>query len=94
MIIKKLALQIDSNNNKGDNEMKLVKITSRNRRDFTGEFKCEACNHIEESGGYDDAFFHEEATPKFKCKNCGESTNSLNLPAQQVSTKYAEGEQV
>jgi transcription elongation factor Elf1 len=59
--------------------MKLTKIISQHRRDFKGEYKCEFCNHTEidkNMDSYDDNYFHQEVTPKMKCKSCGESTLS------------------
>jgi transcription elongation factor Elf1 len=75
--------------------MKLQKKTSQYRRDFTGNYKCEFCDHVEKDvSGYDDAYFHQEVTPKMKCKNCGKSTKSEGGEVQNVQTKYPEGHQV
>jgi transcription elongation factor Elf1 len=77
--------------------MKLTKIISQHRRDFKGEYKCEFCNHIEidkNMDSYDDNYFHQEVTPKMKCKSCGESTLSKGAEIQKVKTKYLEGQQV
>ncbi len=75
--------------------MKLIKITSQSRRDFWGTYKCEFCGHVEENvSGYDDYNFHANVTPKIKCKNCGESTESKGGNVQEVQTKYPEGFQI
>jgi len=68
--------------------MKLAKITWRSRRDFTGNYKCEGCGNIESHSGYDDANFHQNVTPRWKCKKCGKSTLDLGLKAEEVQTKY------
>jgi len=39
--------------------MKLIKITSRNRRDFHGIYKCENCGNEEKHSGYDDRNFQQ-----------------------------------
>ncbi len=74
--------------------MKLLKITSQHRRDFTGTFECEGCKHTEVKGGYDDRRFHDEVIPKMVCKNCGKSSVDLGSEPQFVQTKYPAGYQV
>ena len=75
--------------------MKLLEITSQTRRDFWGTYECEFCEHKEEEvPGYDDDYFHNNVTPKMKCKKCGESTISKGGDVQQVQTKYPEGYQI
>jgi Zn ribbon nucleic-acid-binding protein len=53
----------------------------QHRRDFTADYECEACKSTEKISGYDDYNFHVNVVPTFKCKKCGESTNSLKLKA-------------
>jgi len=75
--------------------MRLIEITSQSRRDFWGNYECEFCNYSEKNiSGYDDDYFHTTVTPKMKCKNCGESTQSKGGDIQQVKTKYPEGYQI
>jgi ribosomal protein L37AE/L43A len=52
--------------------MKIQKILSQHRRDFTAIYECDHCGATEEGRGYDDAYFHNEVVPKWKCKECGE----------------------
>ena len=72
--------------------MKLIKITSRNRRDFHGIYKCENCGNEEKHSGYDDRNFHDNVTPNWKCKKCGKSTNDLGLKSDFIETKYRDYE--
>ena len=44
--------------------MKIQKITSQNRRDFTAIYECESCGHTEKGSGFDDSYFHKEVIPK------------------------------
>ena len=69
--------------------MKIKKITSRNRRDFTAIYICEHCNHEEGGYGYDDNYFHGSVIPKMKCGNCGKTSPGDYLP---LTTKYLEHE--
>ncbi len=71
--------------------MKIKKILSQRRRDFTAIYECEHCGSTEESYGYDDAYFHQEVIPNKKCKKCGKKADS-NYRA--LTTKYPEGFQI
>ena len=71
--------------------MKIQKITSQSRRDFHAIYECEHCGDTYEASGYDDANFHQNVIPKFKCKKCGKTADE-NYRA--LSTKYPEGQQV
>jgi ribosomal protein L37AE/L43A len=68
--------------------MKLIQITSQNRRDFTGIYECESCQNIIEKSGYDDDHFHKNVTPNWKCRTCGKSTIELPVPIATIETKY------
>lgn len=74
--------------------MKIEKILSQHRRDFHAIYVCEGCGHKEESSGYDDANFHNNVIPNFKCKKCGESSNTLGIDYRPLATKYPEGYQI
>jgi len=50
--------------------MKIQKIVSQNRRDFTAIYGCEHCGATEAGSGYDDAYFHQNVIPEMKCKKC------------------------
>jgi rubrerythrin len=68
--------------------MKLIKISNRSRRDFTGEYECESCGHKHTGYGYDDRYFHHDVIPNMKCPRCGQSTVSLGLEPMPHATKY------
>jgi len=65
--------------------MKIDKIESQMRRDFTAIYVCEHCGHIEKGYGYDDANFHKNVIPKMKCKRCGKVAPDDYKPS---ATKY------
>ena len=69
--------------------MKIKKILSRNRRDFTAIFECEHCECTEQSTGYDDKYFHEEVIPNMKCTKCEKMSPKDYRP---LTTKYKENE--
>jgi formylmethanofuran dehydrogenase subunit E len=55
--------------------MRILKILTQHRRDFTATLICEhdGCGHQQElTGGYDDANYHENVIPIIKCDKCGE----------------------
>jgi len=75
--------------------MKLIEKKNQFRRDFNGIYKCENCGNVEERKGcYDDANFHINVTPRWKCIKCGESTINLGLVPEKVQTKYPEWQHV
>lgn len=52
--------------------MKILKIISQYRKDFSAIMICEYCNHEEEIiNGYDVAFYYENIIPEMKCNFCG-----------------------
>ena len=67
--------------------MKIQKILSQHRRDFTAIYECEHCGHTEKSDGYDDSFFHQNVIPKMKCEKCGKMAGD---DYRALSTKYAD----
>jgi len=68
--------------------MKIKRIIRQNRRDFVAIFQCEHCETEEERSGYDDANFHRNVIPTFKCKNCNKTSPDNYRP---LTTKYPEG---
>lgn len=75
--------------------MKITKMISQNRRDFTAEMTCECCGHKQiDNSGYDDSYYHQNVIPNIKCKKCGESTISSNNKIEPQQTKYPEGFQI
>ena len=71
--------------------MKIKKIIDQSRRDFTAIYECEHCGYEKKSYGYDDANFHNNVIPKFKCKECGLSAGDEYRP---LGTKYPEDHQI
>jgi len=68
--------------------MKIKKITSQHRRDFTAIYECEHCGAEKTDGGYDDANFHNNVIPGMKCDECGKFAPEEYRP---LATKYPEG---
>jgi transcription elongation factor Elf1 len=69
--------------------MRIKKIISQHRRDFSAIYECEGCGKEETSnGGYDDRNFHDNVIPNMQCKSCGKSRNELNITAEITQTKY------
>ena len=71
--------------------MKIKKITNQHRRDFTAIYECEHCGHEKTGSGYDDANFHNNVIPSFKCEVCGKSSGDDYRP---LATKYPEHQTV
>lgn len=71
--------------------MKIKKIVSQHRRDFTAIYVCEHCGAEEKKTGYDDANFHKNVIPKMKCKICGKTASKDYRP---LATKYPDSKVV
>jgi len=71
--------------------MKIKKIISQSRRDFTAIYECEHCGFEKEAGGYDDSYFHKEVIPDMICEKCYKKANENYRP---LTTKYPEGKQL
>ena len=65
--------------------MKIKKIESQHRRDFTAIYECEHCGHKKRSYGYDDANFHQNVIPEMVCSECGKKACDTYRP---LATKY------
>ena len=65
--------------------MKIKKIVSQNRRDFSAVYECEHCGATENGYGYDDVYFHRNVIPAMKCKACGKTADANYRP---LTTKY------
>ncbi len=66
--------------------MKIKKITSQHRRDFTAIMVCEHCGNEEENkGGYDDVFYHGNVIPNMYCSSCGKKAGE---DYRALTTKY------
>ncbi len=61
--------------------MKIKKILSQHRRDFTATLICEHCSAEEKlNSGYDDANYHANVIPNFKCNACGKTAGDDYTP--------------
>jgi predicted RNA-binding Zn-ribbon protein involved in translation (DUF1610 family) len=67
--------------------MKIKRIVSQNRRDFTAIYECEHCGHEHEGSGYDDSHFHASVIPKMKCPECGKAADESYRP---LATKHSD----
>lgn len=65
--------------------MKIQKITSQSRRDFTAIYECEHCGATHQGSGYDDSYFHQQVIPDMKCVVCGRKAGENYRP---LATKY------
>jgi transcription elongation factor Elf1 len=74
-----------------ERKMKIRKILSQHRRDFTAIYECEHCEAEIEHYGYDDANFHQNVIPQMECKKCGKKAPS---DYRALTTKHPEGFQV
>jgi len=71
--------------------MKINRIISQSRRDFSAEYICEHCGNKIIGIGYDDNYFHESVIPALQCQNCGETADESY---RALTTKYPEGQQL
>ena len=66
--------------------MKIKRIESQSRRDFSAIYECEHCGHEEQGRGYDDDNFHRNVIPSMLCGECGKAAPDAYRP---MGTKYA-----
>lgn len=74
--------------------MKIQKIISQSRRDFTAIYECEGCGNTQKGYGYDDANFHNNVIPTMKCHACGKTSAECGVDYRPLTTKYPEGYQI
>jgi len=67
--------------------MKIKKITSQIRRDFTAIYECEHCGNTETHEGYDDEYFHRNVIPQMVCVSCQRTADDNYRP---LAPKYSE----
>lgn len=70
--------------------MKIQKIVSQHRRDFTAIYECQHCAATEEASGYDDHHFHANVIPAMQCKACGKDAAGTDY--RPLQPKHAAGE--
>ena len=71
--------------------MKIGRILSQDRRDFTAIYECEHCGHTKKGYGYDDEDFHKNVIPEMECENCQQKAS---LDYRALTTKYPDGMKV
>ncbi len=71
--------------------MKIKRIISQYRRDFTAEYECEHCGHTYTDSGYDDDYFHRTVIPEKVCPKCGKKAGADYRP---LATKYPAWQEV
>ena len=80
--------------------MRIKKIVSQDRRDFTAIYKCEHCGFTYiaviisitfKGNGYDDSYSHYGVIPQMKCPRC---KNTAGEDYRPLSTKYPDDVQV
>ena len=71
--------------------MKIKHIISQHRRDFTAIYECEHCGYEFKDRGYDDANFHQNVIPTFKCPKCEKTADKTY---RALTPKYPEGYQI
>ena len=65
--------------------MRIKKILSSHRNDFTATMQCEHCGHEAKNPyGYNDSNYHENVIPAMHCASCG-----LNRAGQNKDTPNA-----
>lgn len=69
--------------------MKISKMLTQHRRDFTALYVCEHCGAESKGHGYDDANFHNNVIPNMVCESCGKKSPDDYRP---LTTKYEQGE--
>ncbi len=54
--------------------MRILKITSEYRNDFSADLECEHCRHVMHiTSGYHDNFYHTKVIPGLHCPQCGKN---------------------
>lgn len=71
--------------------MRIKRILTQSRRDFTAIYVCEHCGHEEKGYGYDDSNFHNNVIPEKKCEKCGKTADKEYRP---LATKYPDSQVV
>jgi transcription elongation factor Elf1 len=71
--------------------MKIKRIISQHRRDFTAEYQCEHCGWEFVGSGYDDTNFHKNVVPTFICQKCQKTADDSYRP---LATMYPDGYEI
>ena len=71
--------------------MRIYKIISQHRRDFSAVFECEHCGFQVIRVGYDDKNFHQNVIPNMICDKCGKKADENYRP---LEPKYPDDMQI
>lgn len=75
--------------------MRVTRRYNQHRRDLQIDMVCESCGAKDHCQcAYDDHYFWSTVVPGFQCPQCGKSSNDLNSPPPDVSTRYGADEVV
>jgi len=75
--------------------MKIKKVLSQHRRDFSAIMECEFCGHEHKlTSGYDDRNYHDNVIPSMKCIKCEKSTKSEGGEIEHRPTTYPDWYQI
>lgn len=65
--------------------MKIIRYTFEHRNDFSAVYECEHCGDQREIGqGYNDANYHQNVIPRFRCLACGKNRHGTSEEARYV----------
>lgn len=63
--------------------MKIQRVTSHHRNDFSADMECEHCAHVQKlTTGYDDSYYHRHVIPAMTCESCGRN-RAGDVPAMR-----------
>ena len=69
--------------------MRICKIISQHRRDFSAVFECEHCGFQVIRVGYDDKNFHHNVIPNMICDKCGKKGGrKLPTARAEISRRF------
>lgn len=66
--------------------MRIKKVTSQHRNDYTADMECEHCGHVQvDRYGYSDANYFDNVIPRQHCGSCGKNrAGELRKPAEEA----------
>lgn len=69
--------------------MKIQRVMSQWRRDYTAIYECEHCGHNVQGAGYDDQYFHEQVIPNMSCPDCGQTaSDDYRTPLEAAANNH------
>ena len=74
--------------------MRIKKITSQSRRDFSAILVCGHCEAEEKlTTGYDDSYYHQNVIPAMVCKSCGKD-EPISQESRVLAPRYSDSLEV